>query len=84
MHKVSANGVYTVERSPRIQAEDDARNQAHAKGRSEFVAAFRALTNGFELRSVGLADPGTGLAIAYVMNRLDWRLRSPRSTAATT
>jgi CubicO group peptidase (beta-lactamase class C family) len=29
--------------------------------------------------SVGLADPSTGVAIGYVMNRLDWRQRSPRA-----
>ena len=31
--------------------------------------------------SVGFADPRTGLAVGYVMNRLDWRLRSPRAVA---
>ncbi|MCO4745857.1 MAG: beta-lactamase family protein [Proteobacteria bacterium] len=29
--------------------------------------------------SVGWADPETGLAIGYVMNRMDWRIRSPRT-----
>ncbi|MFT4623018.1 MAG: CubicO group peptidase (beta-lactamase class C family) [Myxococcota bacterium] len=29
--------------------------------------------------SVGFADPRTGLSVAYIMNRLDWRLRSPRA-----
>ena len=29
--------------------------------------------------SVGFADPRTGLSVGYVMNRLDWRLRSPRA-----
>lgn len=28
--------------------------------------------------AVGMADPSTGLAIGYVMNRMDWRIRSPR------
>jgi CubicO group peptidase (beta-lactamase class C family) len=31
--------------------------------------------------SVGFADPRTGLSVGYVMNRLDWRLRSPRAIA---
>jgi len=30
---------------------------------------------------VGLADPPRRLAFAYVMNRMDWRLRSPRCLA---
>lgn len=31
--------------------------------------------------SVGIADPSTGLALGYVMNRMDWRIRSPRCIA---
>ncbi len=31
--------------------------------------------------SLGIADPRAGVSIGYVMNRLDWRLRSPRSVA---
>ncbi len=30
---------------------------------------------------VGWADPVTGLSIGYVMNRMDWRIRSPRCVA---
>jgi len=30
---------------------------------------------------VGWADPVTGLSFAYVMNRMDWRIRSPRCVA---
>jgi CubicO group peptidase (beta-lactamase class C family) len=29
--------------------------------------------------SIGFADPVTGIGFGYVMNRLDWRLRSPRA-----
>jgi CubicO group peptidase (beta-lactamase class C family) len=31
--------------------------------------------------SVGFADPSTGMAFGYVMNRMDWRIRSPRCIA---
>jgi CubicO group peptidase (beta-lactamase class C family) len=31
--------------------------------------------------SLGWADPDAGLAIGYVMNRMDWRIRSPRALA---
>lgn len=31
--------------------------------------------------ALGWADPDEGLAIAYVMNRMDWRIRSPRALA---
>ena len=31
--------------------------------------------------AVGMADPSTGLAVGYVMNRMDWRIRSPRCIA---
>lgn len=31
--------------------------------------------------SVGFADPTTELAFGYVMNRMDWRIRSPRCIA---
>ena len=30
---------------------------------------------------VGWADPVTGISLAYVMNRMDWRIRSPRCVA---
>ncbi len=30
---------------------------------------------------VGWADPVTGISMAYVMNRMDWRIRSPRCIA---
>ncbi|MEO0604374.1 MAG: serine hydrolase domain-containing protein [Myxococcota bacterium] len=33
--------------------------------------------------ALGWADPDTGLAIGYVMNRMDWRIRSPRAIALT-
>ena len=29
--------------------------------------------------ALGWCDPGSGLAIGYVMNRMDWRVRSPRA-----
>lgn len=29
--------------------------------------------------SIGFADPAAGVGFGYVMNRLDWRLRSPRA-----
>jgi CubicO group peptidase (beta-lactamase class C family) len=31
--------------------------------------------------ALGWADPDAGLAIGYVMNRMDWRIRSPRALA---
>ena len=31
--------------------------------------------------SVGLADPKLALSMGYVMNQMDWRLRSPRALA---
>lgn len=31
--------------------------------------------------SLGWADPDAGVAIGYVMNRMDWRIRSPRALA---
>lgn len=33
--------------------------------------------------ALGWADPASGLAIGYVMNRMDWRIRSPRAIALT-
>ncbi len=31
--------------------------------------------------ALGWADPATGVTFGYVMNRMDWRVRSPRATA---
>jgi len=33
--------------------------------------------------ALGWADPGAGLAMGYVLNRMDWRIRSPRAMALT-
>lgn len=46
-----------------------------------FTPSARAFGHPGAGGALGWADPDLGVAIGYVMNRLDWRIRSPRATA---